>query len=246
MQMGVEFVFVLLLGLAVGSFLNVLIHRIPKGESIITPPSSCPTCQRRIRWHENIPLLSFLYLKGRCAGCSAAISLRYPFIEAATGLLFVLVFIKTGAVMEFFLFSGVFALLLAMSAIDAVYKAAPDSLNLAALTLSVLHAPYLVHMQAALLLAGGAVLLRYYMGYILKKEALGEADVMIAATLGGLLGIKGAFIAIFLASLIALPIALVRRSKDAQIPFIPFLFLGALAAFLLEEPIALFLRGLHG
>jgi leader peptidase (prepilin peptidase)/N-methyltransferase len=130
--------FAFVFGAVIGSFLNVLIVRIPKGENIAFPPSHCPTCDHALKWHHNIPLLSWIVLKGRCAFCQSPISRLYPTVELITGLLYATVALKTGLGAEWLVVSTVFALLLALSVIDFKYYAVPDSLNIAALALALL------------------------------------------------------------------------------------------------------------
>ncbi|HHD83659.1 MAG TPA: prepilin peptidase, partial [Campylobacteraceae bacterium] len=128
---------VTLFGLLFGSFLNVLILRIPKEESIVFPGSHCPKCNNKLKWWHNIPVLSWLMLGGKCYFCKEKISIQYPLIELATAAIFALVYWKLQNV-PFAVITGlVFALLLGLSVIDLRYKAVPDSLNLSALTLAI-------------------------------------------------------------------------------------------------------------
>ncbi len=214
-----------ILGLVFGSFLNVLIYRIPKGESIVFPSSHCQNCKKTLKWWHNIPLLSYLFLRGKCFYCKEKISAQYPLIEATSSLIFISTYIKTFSSYEGILLGVIFDLLLALSVIDFKYKEVPDSLNLTALTLSVFSGSILLSLNNALLFAGGFTLLRFYVSYFAKKEALGEADIMIAAIIGALLGIKLGFFAIFFSAILALPVFLFIEKKDIQVPFIPFLTL---------------------
>ncbi len=226
----IEWILVTLFGLLFGSFLNVLILRIPKEESIIFPGSHCTSCGKKLKWWHNIPLLSWMMLGGKCYFCKAKISVQYPLVEAATALIFALVYWKVQNVPYAIIGGLVFALLLGLSVIDFRYKAVPDSLNLSALTLAIFSSEtILANMVNALLFAGGFSLLRFYVSYFAKKEALGEADIMIAATIGAMVGLKLGAVAIFLSAIIALPVFMVIRQKDFEVPYIPFL---ALALFI--------------
>ncbi len=229
-EMVVEGAIVTVFGLLFGSFLNVLILRIPKEESVVFPGSHCPKCNNRLKWWHNIPVLSWLMLGGKCYFCKEKISIQYPLIELASALIFALAYWKVGN-LPFSIITGlVFALLLGLSVIDFRYKAVPDSLNLSALTLALFASPDLIaNLINALLFAGGFSLLRFYVSYILKKEALGEADIMIAATIGAMVGLKLGAVAIFLSAIIALPVFIIIREKDYEVPYIPFL---ALALFI--------------
>jgi len=226
----VVYIFLFLIGVSVGSFLNVVIYRVPLGKSIISPPSSCPKCNTKIKpWH-NIPILSWIILKGRCAYCGEKISARYPVIELLTGILAVLIYQKMHTFDIFFIINfSLFALLLTLSMIDIDYKAVPDSLNLLALAIAFFSSPEIIeNFKNALLLIGGMSLIRWYLSYFIKKEAMGEGDIILAGTMGALLGIKLAIMAVFIASLIAIVPSLYNRvaKKDLELPFIPFLALG--------------------
>jgi leader peptidase (prepilin peptidase)/N-methyltransferase len=145
-------------------------------------------------------------------------------------LIFALSYWRTGDLLFGLVVGLVFALLLGLSIIDFRYKEVPDSLNLAALTLAIFSSSLiLTNFVNALLFAGGFALLRFYVSFIIKKEALGEADIMIAATIGAMVGIKMGLFVIFLSAIIALPVFIIIKEKDYEVPFIPFL---ALALFL--------------
>ena len=225
-----EILFIFLFGIAVGSFLNVVIYRVPLGKSIISPPSSCPKCNSKIKHHHNIPVFGWILLRGKCAYCGEKISIRYPLIEFLSGIIAVLVYIKLGRFDIFYLFTfGAFATLLALSMIDFDYKAVPDSLNLLALTLAFFHSPDILdNFKNALLMMGGMSLVRYYVSFFLKREAMGEGDIIVGGTMGALLGVKLAVFALFIAALLALiPSLYFRiRKKEPELPFIPFLALG--------------------
>ncbi len=226
----IEWILVTLFGLLFGSFLNVLILRIPKEESVVFPGSHCTSCGQKLKWWHNIPLLSWAILGGKCHFCKAKISIQYPLVEAATAILFALVYWKVQNIPYAIIGGLVFALLLGLSVIDFRYKAVPDSLNLSALTLALFSSEtVLANIVNALLFAGGFSLLRFYVSYFAKKEALGEADIMIAATIGAMVGLKLGAVAIFLSAIIALPVFMVIREKDFEVPYIPFL---ALALFI--------------
>ena len=238
--------FSILIGLAVGSFLNVLILRIPKGKSVAFPPSHCPKCKKRLEWWHNIPLLSYILLGGKCYFCKAKISIQYPLVELATSLIYALTFLKSGDFVQTLIVSSVFALLLALSLIDFKYKAVPDSLNLMALTISIFSGHVITSFTEALLFAGGFTLLRFYVSYFAKKEALGEADIMIAATMGAILGVKLGLFAIFLSAIIALPIFLIAGKKDMQLPYIPFLALALYLTYMFDSLATNLISWLYG
>jgi len=227
------YVFIFLIGSAIGSFLNVVIYRVPLKKSIVSPPSSCPKCGAKIKPYHNIPILGWLILKGKCANCKEPISIRYPVIELLTGMLAVFIFYKFQTFDIFFIINfSVFATLLALLMIDFDYKAVPDSLNLLALTLAFFSSPDIIdNIKNALIMMGLLSLIRFYVSYLIKKEALGEGDIIVAGTMGALLGVRLSLIAIFIASLLAIFPSLYNRikNKDLELPFIPFL---ALATFI--------------
>jgi leader peptidase (prepilin peptidase)/N-methyltransferase len=240
-------VVIAIFGLLFGSFLNVLILRIPKEESIAFPASHCPSCKTPLKWWHNIPLMSWILLGGKCAFCKEKISIRYPLIELATMVIFILTYLKNDSYIYATVSGLVFALLLGLSMIDLKYKAVPDSLNLSALTLAIFSSETILqNFTNALLFAGGFSLLRFYVSYAVKKEALGEADIMIAATIGAMVGLKLGAVAIFLSAIIALPVFMIIREKDYEVPFIPFLALALFIVYIFEDYFLILLEKLYG
>jgi leader peptidase (prepilin peptidase) / N-methyltransferase len=248
-----EFLFIFIFGAAIGSFLNVVIVRIPRDESVSFPASHCMSCNTPIRiWH-NIPILSWLFLRGKCAFCGAKISIQYPLIEVLSALIFLFSAMKFGLSFQAAGIAVTFTLLLALSAIDYRYKMVPDSLNLGALTLAVFSVAsfeqFGYNVTNALLFAGGFSLLRFYISYALKKEAMGEADIMIAATMGALLGIELGLAAIFLGAVLALPALLLTRDESdesKELPFIPFLALACWLVLMFDSYVNDFMAGIYG
>lgn len=228
-------ILIALLGLAVGSFLNVVIHRIPREENIAWPGSHCPKCGEKLRWSHNIPLLSWLALRGRCAYCHEPISFRYPLIELINALLWLVLYLKVGPVWYFPFVAASFSALLALSAIDFEYFAVPDSLNFFALIMALVQPSFLYAMRDAALAAGGLWLLAWLIGKATRKEAMGGADVIVAGTMAALLGLPGFFIALFVAALLAIVPSLM--AKDTMVPFVPFLAMGTLIVYLCDQPI---------
>jgi len=263
----VEFLTSFVFGVAIGSFLNVVILRLPMDESVVFGSSHCPTCKNKLKpWH-NIPLFSWLFLRGKCAFCNTKISAQYPMIEMLSGFIVLALSITFGFSLPMILIAFSFLTLLALSMIDFRYKMVPDSLNLLALTFAIFGAWSLsgivVNFQNALLFAGGFTLLRFSISYILtssahrhaKKtitpwtknyhtypfiEAMGEGDIMVAATMGALLGVKLTLVAIFFSALLALPVMLfvMRGSKEEQrVPFVPFLAMATFIVYMYDSPI---------
>jgi leader peptidase (prepilin peptidase)/N-methyltransferase len=177
---GVAFTF----GLVVGSFLNVVIHRLPRDESIVHPSSHCPRCQTPVRWYDNLPLLSYLWLRGRCRGCGAPISLRYPLVELLTALLFAAVALRFGPVPMAVVGCAFAAALVATAAIDFDHQIIPDEISLGGLAVA------LVAVPAATWLAGaplGAAIARSALGALVGGGALwivGFLHARVSVTLG--------------------------------------------------------------
>jgi leader peptidase (prepilin peptidase)/N-methyltransferase len=247
----IQLILVFLAGLAVGSFLNVVIHRIPKGENVAWPGSRCPSCGEPLRWYHNIPLLSWLALGGKCAFCAEKISFRYPLVELVNALLWSILWLRTGDPLEFLFVASAFSALLALSAIDFEYFAVPDSVNFFALGSALLAAAArswrggewndaLFALRDAAIAAGGLWLLAWLIGKATKKEAMGGADVIVAGTMAALLGLPGFFIALFVAAILAIAPSLAAR--DTMVPFVPFLAMGTLIVYLFEKPIMRFLE----
>jgi leader peptidase (prepilin peptidase) / N-methyltransferase len=248
-----ELLFVFIAGALIGSFLNVLIIRIPRDESVAFPASHCMSCNTPLRFYHNIPILSWLFLRGKCGFCGAKISFQYPLIEFLSALIFLFSALKFGLTFEAAGIAITFALLLALSAIDYRYKMVPDSLNLSALSVAVLSVSSLdqfgYHVTNALLFAGGFSLLRFYISYAIKKEAMGEADIMIAATMGALLGVQLGLAAIFLGAVLALPALILTRDESdesKQLPFIPFLAMGCWLVLMFDTYVNNFMVGIYG
>ncbi|BBG65486.1 leader peptidase (prepilin peptidase) / N-methyltransferase [Hydrogenimonas sp.] len=246
--------FALFIGLAIGSFLNVLIVRIPKGENIAFPASHCPKCGNALKWWHNIPLVSWVVLQGKCAYCKSPISRIYPIVELLTGLIFATLAMKLGLNAEWFITGLVFALLLALSVIDFEYYAVPDSLNFTALGLALLMPLFIFgwdwatgglkefsfyqedlinRFKVAAIMAFAFFALGYIVKKAIKKDALGEADIIIAATMGAMLGFPLVLMAIYVAAVAALIPALAARGH--MVPFVPFLALGTWIVYIFSD-----------
>ena len=228
--------FIFIFGTIIGSFLNVLIYRIPKGENIAYPASRCQSCQTPLKWYHNIPIFSWLFLRGRCGFCSEKISIQYPLIELTTGLIAVSIYYKLGLVWYMPIVFVVFALLLALVMIDFKYMAVPDNLNLLALALAVVSPNVLGSLHDALLATGGLTLLRYYLSFFLNREAMGEGDIIVAGTMGALLGFPLFFYALFLSAILAIAPSLM--AKDRAVPFVPFLAIATFIVYIFDSQVS--------
>lgn len=236
-------VVVFFLGAVTGSFLNVCIFRIPKGESIIRPRSHCLLCQNPIRWHDNIPLFSFFFLKGRCRWCRAKISRQYPVIEGLTALFFLLYYGCYGLSVKGVVTLGLTLALLVMSVIDWRHQILPDGITLPGIAVGFIVSGCWPGLQGELsplqglkasffgILLGGGLL--YAAGTlaekILKKEAMGGGDVKLLAMIGAFTGWAGVWWTLFVSSLAGSIVGIYLRLRTGQekIPFGPYLALGA-------------------
>ena len=236
-----------ILGLLVGSFLNVVIYRTPRGENIAFPASHCPSCNTPLKWYHNIPLLSWIFLGGKCAYCKEPISKQYPIVELLNALLWFGLFLKIGAVWYFPFVAASFSALLALSVIDIKYMAVPDSVNFFALVMALV-SPKILHLDwsnpilDAAVAAGGLWALAKIIALVARKEAMGGADVIVAGTMAALLGFPGFFIAIFLSAIIAIIPSLL--AKDTMVPFVPFLAIATLIIYLFDSQAASLLNSI--
>lgn len=230
-----------LLGLVVGSFLNVVIWRVPRGESVVSPPSACPSCGGRIKARDNVPVLSWLVLRGKCRACGEPISARYPLVELTTAVVFVLLFWKLGLspALPAYLYLGAVGVALFMIDIDV--KRLPNAIVLPAyvvLPVLLALASWATDDWGALLRAGiaGAVLYAFYfVAMIVYPGGMGFGDVKLAGVLGMALGwvgwgalAVGAFGAFLLGGVFSIGLLAFRRAdRKSGIPFGPWMLLGA-------------------
>lgn len=225
-------------GTIVGSFLNVCIYRIPAGKSIVSPPSSCPHCGHRIRWFQNIPVWSYLFLGGKCASCSVRISLRYPSIEILTGVLYALTlyyFNFSAATVVYWIFV---AALVTITFIDLDHQIIPDVISLPGIVIGFVCSfliPWLSWLDSLLgILLGGGILLTIAWLYekLTKREGMGGGDIKLLGMLGAFLGWKAILPIVFMASLsgtlVGVPLMLLQKGDTKlAIPFGPFLAFAA-------------------
>ncbi len=229
-------VIVFIFGAMIGSFLNVVIYRIPKDESIVFPASKCQSCQTSLKWYHNIPIFSWVFLGGKCAFCKEKISAQYPIVEFLTGIIFVALYFKLGLVWYLPFVAASFAALLALVMIDFKYMAVPDNVNLAALIFALVQPEFLNGLMYAAIAAGGLYLIGLLSSLLARKQAMGGADVIVAGTMGALLGFPNFFVAIFLSAILAMIPALIWRDKG--VPFVPFLALATFIVYLYDAEAA--------
>jgi leader peptidase (prepilin peptidase)/N-methyltransferase len=249
------YVIVGVFGALSGSFLNVCIYRLPRQESIVWPGSHCPACSHPIAWYDNVPLLSYLVLLGRCRHCAIRIPWRYPVVEAlnASGYVGLVWFFGPGwqAVAYGLLYSA----LLVVAGTDLTHKIIPNVITFPGMVVGLVSAATvlplgLVNGLIGLLVGGGILwLLAWASPYLFGKEGMGGGDIKLLAMIGAFLGWKPALITImvgsFLGSLVGITLIAVRviRRED-YVPFGPFLVCGAVVALFFGQPILDWYQGL--
>jgi leader peptidase (prepilin peptidase)/N-methyltransferase len=245
------YITIFVFGSVIGSFLNVCIYRLPRDLSVISPSSRCPSCNTPIRAYDNVPLISYLLLGGRCRACKAGISLRYPLVEALNGLLYVLAFWRFGAewhTLVYFLFCSA---LIVITFIDLDFQIIPDRITLPGTLAGFIAGSFLmpdpflrsdllgVTSSLAGLLAGGGL---FYAIAVLSKGGMGGGDIKMMAMVGALMGWKSVLLTTFLGSFTGAVAGLFLmvfkgKGRKAKIPFGPFLALGALITLFSGEEI---------
>lgn len=237
--------FSFIFGACFGSFLNVLILKLPLNESLLTNKrSKCPSCNHMIYWYHNIPLFSYIFLRAKCAYCGNKISFQYFLVEFLSALVTLLLYLKLGLNQEFIFMCLLSYVLIVLSFIDLKYKAVPDYLLLIVFLLCFFSTSFSFFdsFKNAFLFAGAFVLLNFVITFYIQniksrllkdeslktQEALGEGDIPIIAMIGVVLGVNSGIFAIFLAAFFAIIPSIYSNlvKKDIQTPFIPYLVLG--------------------
>jgi leader peptidase (prepilin peptidase)/N-methyltransferase len=254
--------FLFIFGAVIGSFLNVLIYRVPRGRSIVRPPSTCPTCGTRIRPRDNVPILAYLLLRGRCRDCGERISPRYPAVELLSGALALLVYWRFGFGWEFGTVILLAYVLVVLSFIDLDMRILPDRITLPGIAVGLVLAPLtglttLPSSLTGVAVGGGALFLIGLIGdAVFRKESMGGGDVKLAAMLGAFLGWRAVIVALFVAFLAGAvagigQMAMRRPPREADgeqwdhtLPFGPFIALGGLLAALWGETLIAWYQGL--
>ncbi len=242
----------LALGLILGSFYNVCIHRYLSGESIVFPASKCPKCSHKLRWYENIPVLSWVLLRGKCSNCKQSISLRYPIVELTSGVWAMALAVKYGPTGAWGVYMVIGAIFIIASFIDFQEYILPDILTLPGAGVALAGAYFVLQPQLGGptlsesligMVAGAGALLALRQTYMVLKgiEGLGMGDVKLMLMIGAILGWQALPAAVTAGAIIALPISIIymrmqpEKGMKAMVPFGPFLSLGCMLYILFGD-----------
>lgn len=234
-------------GLIIGSFLNVVIYRIPRGENISFPPSHCGSCDEKIYWYDNIPVFSYLVLRGKCRRCGAHISLQYPLVEALNAIVYLILFKRFNLTIDFIAYALIMSALMVVFFIDLKHMIIPDGLIITIVIFQILHKVGLyftggeVYLKSSIL---GALLsgLLFLAIVLLSRGGMGDGDITLIASLGFILGVKLIFLNIFLSFLLGAIVSLlllgfkIKTRKD-PIPFGPFIIVAFFIVILYGQEI---------
>jgi leader peptidase (prepilin peptidase) / N-methyltransferase len=242
-------------GTIIGSFLNVCIWRLPTGQSIVYPPSHCPRCGAAVRPRDNLPIVSYLLLRGRCRACADGISLRYPLVEVLTGIMVALLLYRFGPSPIFAVYTVFVAALIVITFIDLDHQIIPDVISLPGIGLGLLVSllgvgPSIIDSGIGVLLGGG-LLYGVAVGYqmLTGREGMGGGDIKLLAMIGAFLGWQAVLVTLVLGSLSGALVGgalIFGRGADARvpIPFGPFLALGAVCALFFGDALVNWYLGL--
>lgn len=258
-------IIVFIFGSILGSFLNVCIHRMPKGESVVWPRSHCPKCKKRIPGYDNIPFISFILLKGKCRICKSKISLRYPLVELLTALIFLSFFMRYGLSYDFFFYIVLSCALIIATFIDIPHRIIPDEISVGGIIVGFILSsvrgvnisPFtfsfkpMLNSFLGIIIGGGIIFLTGWLFDLIyfkllkrpaiggETESMGGGDVKLLAMIGAFLGWQRATMAFFLAPFFgaAIGIYMLVTKKDHTIPYGPFLSLAAIISIFWADKI---------
>jgi leader peptidase (prepilin peptidase)/N-methyltransferase len=244
-----------LIGAIVGSFLNVCIYRLPRHEGVIWPGSHCPSCEKPIAWYDNIPLISYLLLLGRCRTCRAPISLRYPIVEAANAAGYLVILWQFGINGMSLFYAALYSALIVVAGTDLSHKIIPNAITYPGIVVGLLGAVTvlpvgIVNSLLGIAVGGGLLwFLLWVSPYLFGKEGMGWGDIKLLAMIGAFLGWKPALLTIMIGSLIGSVIGIGLMAaqiikRDEHIPFGPFLVVGAVLSMLFAHPLLAWYQGL--
>lgn len=239
-------IIIFIIGLVFGSFYNVVGYRVPNNMSIIFPASHCPNCNHKLKFYELIPVISYIFLKGKCKECKKGISIMYPLFELITAITFLLSYIIFGFNIEFFIAITFISVLIIITISDIRYYIIPDEvliigiilIILEKIILVILHGNFFDNLLLPIINGLGSFALLYLFkilgDFIFKKESLGGGDIKLLFLIGLVLGFDMSIVTIFIASFIALPLSIITliRKDTNVLPFGPYLSLAAVIILL--------------
>ncbi len=235
------YILIFIIGLIIGSFLNVVIYRLPENKSIIVPPSHCPKCETRLKPFDLVPILSFLFYKGKCRYCGVKISWQYPFVELLTAVLLLSLYKQFGLNTQFIVFSFLIFILIVCSSIDIKYKIIPNKITYSAIIIFLILSIIFNHISfisslLGILIPGG---LLFIIAFIYGK-GLGMGDVKLVAVIGAVIGWEYTIIGIFIGSLIGSIIGLTLIltaviDRKTRIAFGPYISIGTIIGILFGQ-----------
>ncbi len=239
---------VFIFGLVIGSFLNVCIYRMPRSESLVFPGSRCVSCKKPIPWYDNIPLISYVLLRGKCRSCKAKFSPRYFFVELISAVSFLILFVNFKFNDIFWIYSLLAASLIVITFIDLEFQLIPDSISIVGIFVGIILSVIFPRLQGAFtwqigflnsilgaIAGGGLIYLTGVLGQLaFKKESMGGGDVKLMAMLGAFLGWKMAILIFFLAPFFGAPIGIYVKfvKKEDIIPYGPYISLAGFVAMI--------------
>jgi len=238
-----------LFGLTIGSFLNVIIYRLPRKIKFTKDRSICPNCSNQLKWYHNIPLFSYLFLKGRCGYCGQHISFRYPLVESINCLFYLYYYYRFDLTFDFIIFSILTSALIVIFFIDLDYQIIPDLITIPGMIIAIAvswlpNAIGLIPSLIGLLVGGGSLYLIALLGdFLFKKESMGGGDIKLAAMLGAFLGWQKIIFIFMSSAVIGLVISVFmmiyskKLRKERIVPFGPFIALAAVLAIIYGDVI---------
>ena len=241
--MTLDYIFIFIIGAVIGSFLNVCIHRLPAQQSIITPASHCPHCSTPIKFYDNIPILSFLLLRGRCRSCGSRISIQYISVEILNGMGYIFIAWRFGLSAESALYAILFSALIVASVIDLRYKIIPDVITIPGIIVGLLSSalilPTGIKGSIAGALLGGII---FFIAAVASRGGMGGGDIKLIAMIGAFLGWINVIITIILSSFIGSIVGifvmiLLGKGRKYPVPFGPFLSIGGIISLFFHREI---------
>ncbi len=249
------YIFLFIFGACIGSFLNVLIDRLPNDESIMGR-SHCDYCSHKLNWFDLFPILSFFWLKGKCRYCGKKLSPIYPLIEVLTAIAFVLTWIFAPAdnILVKYGYLGVISSLIVVFFSDLKYQIIPDSIQIAFFVSSLIVAGNAIDVTIFAKKAAAALIIMapiYFLHAVTKGKGMGFGDVKLAFTIGFLLGIKGGIAALYIGFILGAAVGLIllgfkKKGLRSKIPFGPFLVLGVLIVLFFQSPLFALIKRIYG